>query len=86
MEWLAADKVFLFRELLWRLEASMLPLDDRLIEPLESVVNELFPSVSGESHLETPDKLARVPDVSITEVPEAWLEVSFALLRDAGKL
>ena len=82
-EWLAADKVLLFRELLWRFEASMLPLDDRLIEPLESVVNELFPSVNGVSRLETPDKLDRVTDDSIAEVSEAWLEVTFALLRNA---
>ena len=82
-KWPAADKVLLFRELLWRVEAAMLPLDDKLIKPLESVVNDLFPSVSGESRLETPDKLDRVTDDSIAEVSEAWLEVTFALLRDA---
>ena len=82
-EWPAADKVLLFRELLWRVDTAMLPLDDRLIEPLESVVNDLFPSVSGESRLETPDKLDRVTDDSIAEVSEAWLEATFALLRDA---
>ena len=82
-EWPATDKVLLFRELLWRVETAMLPLDSNLIEPLESVVHDLFPSVSGESRLETPDKLARVTDVSIAEVPEAWLEIMFALLRDA---
>ena len=82
-EWPAADRVLLFRELLWRFETSMLPLDDRLIKPLESVVNELYPSVRGESRLETPDKLARITDVSIAEVPEAWLEITVALLRGA---
>ena len=82
-KWPAADKVLLFRELLWRVETAMLPLDDKLIKPLESVVNDLFPSVSGESPLETPDKLARVTDVSIAEVPEAWFVAAFALLRDA---
>ena len=82
-EWPAADQVFLFRELLWRVETAMLPLDSNLIEPLESVVHDLLPSVSGESCPDTPDKLARITDVSIAEVPEAWLEIMFALLRDA---
>ena len=82
-EWPATDKILLFRELLWRVETAMLPLDSNLVEPLESVVHGLFASVRGESRLEPPDKLAKVTDISIAEVPEAWLEVTFALLRDA---
>lgn len=82
-EWPATDKILLFRELLWRVDTAMFPLDSSLIEPLETAVHDSFPSVSGESRLETPDKLDRAIDDSIAGVSEAWLEVTFALLRDA---
>ena len=82
-DWQSADKVLLFRELLWRLDTSMIPLDSKLVRPLESVVYDLMPAMEGESSLEKPNKLSNVDDVLIAEVPEAWLEVMFALLRDA---
>ena len=82
-EWPATAKALLFREVLWRVETSMLPLDSSLIKPFESVVHDLFPAVSGAAHFETLDKLNTVTDVSIEEVTEAWLEIAFALLRDA---
>ena len=82
-EWASADKVLLFRELLWRLDTSMLPLDSKLIEPFESVVYDLMPAMGEESRLEKLKKLSKVAEVSIEEVPKAWLEVMFALLRDA---
>ena len=82
-KWPSSDKILLFREILWRVETSMLPLDSSLIEPLESVVHDLFPAMSNESQFEKLDKMTNVTDVSIAEVPEAWFEVAFALLRDA---
>ena len=81
--WPSSDKILLFREILWRVETSILPLDSSLIEPLESVVHDLLPAVSGESKFEKLDKVTNVTDVSVTEVPEAWFEAAFALLRDA---
>ncbi len=82
-KWPSSDRILLFREILWRVETSMLPFDSSLIEPLESVVHDLFPAVRGESPFEKLDKMTSVTDVSAAEVPEAWFEVAFALLRDA---
>ena len=81
--WPSADRILLFRELLWRVDTSMLPLDQKLIEPFESAVNDLMPAMGGKSSFEELNKLSNVAEVSIAEVPEAWLEVMFALLRDA---
>ena len=81
--WLPTERIVLYREMLWRIETSMLPIDSSLMEPFETVVDELFLVLSNESHIETWDKVTRFTDISETEVPESWLEVTFALLRDA---
>lgn len=78
-----ADRILLFREINWRLEVSMIPLFSEWIAPFEAAVNELFPNLKSEK----PQKLAvqaiRAINISDTEVWEAWLEIAFALLREA---
>ena len=81
--WPSADRILLFREILWRIEASLLPLDPNLMEPFETATEELLPSLFEHSHLRPSDKLTGLSSLSDTEVPESWLEVAFALLRDA---
>ena len=82
-DWPPAERILLYREILWRIETCMLPLDTSLMEPFETAIDDLFPVLTNETYSETSDKATRFTDVSDTEVPESWLEVAFALLRDA---
>ena len=79
--WPPADRILLFREINWRLETSMVPLFSDWITPFESAVNELFPNLQNTTK---PTSAAmRSINVSDTEVAEAWMEIAFALLREA---
>lgn len=81
--WPSTDRILLLREILWRSEASLLPLGTDLMEPFEAATDELLPILLEHSHLRPSDRLAGLSDFSDNEVPESWLEVSFALIRDA---
>ena len=79
--WPPADRILLFREINWRLETSMVPLFSDWITPFESAVNGLFPNLQNTTK---PTSAAmRSINVSDTEVAEAWMEIAFALLREA---
>ena len=81
--WPPADRLLLFREINWRLEVSMIPLFSDWITPFESAVDDLFPSLKDGIPIKPSVKAVRPINVSNTEVPEAWLEIAFALLRES---
>lgn len=77
--WSPADRILLFRELHWRLDVAMVPLFLNCIEPFESTVNELLKDgISAKPSVLT--------DIPATEVAEAWLDIAFALLREAREI
>ena len=83
-DWSPRDRLLLFREINWRLEISMIPIDSGLmIGPFESTTDDLLPILIDEAPPESSTEVTRAPDVSDTEVAEAWLEITFALLREA---
>ena len=83
-DWPPLDRLLLFREINWRLETSMIPIDSGLmVGPFESTIDELLPILIDEAHRESTFKGKKVADVSVTEETEAWLSVAFALLREA---
>ena len=73
----------LFREINWRLETSMIPLFTDWITPFESAVNELFPNLQNRIPTKPTSEAMRSINVSDTEVAESWMEIAFALLREA---
>ena len=81
--WPPADRLLLFREINWRLEISMIPLFSDWITPFESAVNELFADLQKEIPTKPTGQVRRAINISDTEVAEAWLEIAFALLREA---
>ena len=81
--WSYVDQTLLFREILWRVETSMLPLDNSLVDPFKTAVDGLFSLLRNNSRLRPSHKVTRLLGVSDTEVSESWLEIAFALLRDA---
>ena len=81
--WSHVDQVLLFREMIWRIETSMLPLDVSLMEPLETACDGLFSSLTDGSRLRPSDKMTELLSVTDTEVQECWLEIAFALIRDS---
>ena len=81
--WPPADRLLLFREINWRLEASMIPLFSEWITPFELAVSEMFPSLEDETPPKLSSKAMRSINVSDTEVAKAWLGIAFALLREA---
>lgn len=81
--WTPTDRLLLFLEINWRLEVSMIPLFSDWITPFESVVNELFPSLKDGIPTKPSGKVMSSINASDTEVVEAWLEIAFALLREA---
>ena len=81
--WSYVDQVLLYREIVWRVETSLIPLDTSLVEPLENAIDGLFPSLNSNFRLQPSDKAAKLLSVSDAEVQVSWLEVAFALLRDS---
>ena len=75
------DRILLFREINWRLEVSMIPLFADWIAPFESAIDALLPDLE-EGVCVKPEAMAAI-NISDGEVGEAWLEIAFALLREA---
>lgn len=77
--WSPADRILLFRELHWRLDVAMVPLFSNWLEPFEVAVDELLKDgISAKPSVLT--------DIPATEVAEAWLDIAFALLREAREI
>ena len=79
------DRILIFYELNWRIEVSMMPLFEDTKEPFEAAVEDLFLSLSHGSAVDPPSKDlgSLLPMVCIEE---AWLELAFALLREAREI
>lgn len=82
-QWPAPDRLLLFRELNWRLETSMIPLFGDWIPSFESAINDLFDDLKNKTQVQPSVRITKNIDISDNEVAEAWLEVMFALLREA---
>ena len=86
--WPVANKIVILSEINWRLETSMVPLFHDLIGPFETTVNELFHNLKESVSVKSPVKannLVNAPDAGM-DVAEAWLEIAFALLREAREM
>ncbi len=82
-DWPYEDQILLYREIIWRVDISLLPLDSNLTDLLEPVVNELFSILVGKRRLKPTRQITMLLDVSETEVRESWFESTLALLRNA---
>ena len=82
-DWPAVDRLLLLREINWRLETTMAPSLSELIDPFQRALDETFPALAQGRSLSPSSSLAPTGDASNAEVVDAWLEVAFALLRDA---
>ncbi len=82
-DWSHKDQILLYREILWRMETSLVPLDSDLAKPLEMSLEELFPLLVKGSNPSPSEKISDLVEIPRSEVSNSWLEVSFALLRDA---
>ena len=81
----AIERIRILYELNWRLETSMMPLFEATKEPFERAVEDLFSSLSDGNPVDPPSKDQRslLPNI---DVFEAWLELAFALLREAREI
>ena len=75
------ERVLIFYEIDWRLEVSMFPLFEDTKGPFEASIQDLFPNLIDGGSIQSPSTL--FSDVSIEE---AWLEIAFALLREAREM
>ena len=82
-DWPHEDKILFYREVIWRVDISLLPLDSRLVELLKPVVSELFSVLIDEPRLKPSGQVTMLLEVSNTDVHESWIESALALLRDA---
>ena len=83
VEWTPVERALVFREILWRFDISMLPLESTLIDPLDAVMRTLLPILHGDAPIEQSMRFGAMLEVSCLEVLEAWMEIAFALIRDA---
>ena len=82
-KWSAPERLLLFRELNWRLEIALVPLFPDSIWAFEAAVNDYFASLAnGQVGTLKGPRLA-TDDVPSQNVAKAWLEIAFALLREA---
>jgi hypothetical protein len=82
-DWPVANRILLFREIIWRLERIMAPLFAETIEPFQSTLDEVFDILAqGQSITGSPDLPVAINTQS-SDIADAWLEIAFALLRDA---
>ena len=82
-DWPHEDQILLYREIIWRVDFSLLPLDTRLVELLEIVVDKLHPMLIEVPRVKPSNKMTMLSKVSDTDVDESWLYSAPALLRHA---
>lgn len=76
------DRLLLFNELNWRLELSMVPLFEECVTSFRLAVDQLFDSVLS-SNCPNPEFEFLSSSASPNKLVHAWLQVAFALLREA---
>jgi SIR2-like domain len=79
----AVDRILLFREICWRLEVSMAPLFPEWIEAFQRAVDEVFDDVISGRSPHPSFGFWKTECEWDSEIPAAWIEVAFVLLRDA---
>jgi hypothetical protein len=80
--WAAADRIFLFREINWRIETAMAPFSPDLTEAFENALNELFDDVA-QGRSVSPSSDSAGPSRAASDVADAWCQIALALIRDA---
>lgn len=81
--WSPADRILLFRELHWRLDVVMVPLFVPLFSNISSQFEVAVDELLKDGISAKPSVLTDIP---ATEVAEAWLDIAFALLREAREI
>ena len=79
----AVDRLLILYEINWRLEISAVPLSRLWLEPFKQVVDELFESIIEKRQVPPLPDFIPQEAASTPSVPDAWLQVAFAFLRDA---
>lgn len=77
------DQILCYREIHWRIETSMLPLDIGMADAFNSAVDGLFPLIRSSPSQQPSSQVTVLLNESAMQVPESWLEIAFAVLRDA---
>lgn len=77
-DWVPEERLRLFHEINWRLETAFVPLFTEWMKHIERALNETFHSV----HSGQVSKGSILAD-SEEDVSDIWLNLSFALLREA---
>jgi len=79
----ALDRVLLFREINWRLEISMVPLFEDIIESFQKAVDDHFEDLIKARPASAPSAWVPNYDVLKPDSGLAWLEIALGLLREA---
>jgi hypothetical protein len=79
----ARDRLVIFREIHWRLEVSMVPLFTIWLAPFENALDELFETLLEGQPLSRSSDFIPNELASVTELADAWLEVTLGFLRAA---
>lgn len=79
----AVDRLLLFREANWRLETSMVPLFNPLVDSFRDSLKETYNSLLGNVDLKPSKGLIEKIRFDRNDVVCAWLEISLGLLREA---
>ena len=83
IDWTPVERALVFREILWRFDMSMIPLDSSLLDSLDTTMRILLPIAQGAAPAELSNRLGRLPEDSQLELLQVWTEIALALLRDA---
>ena len=79
-----AERLLLFREINWRLEAAMVPLFLHIIEPFETAINDAFAVLSTGKPLQTATTSSEIGIIGKPEeILDAWSNIAFGLMREA---
>jgi hypothetical protein len=82
-DWPAVDRILLFREINWRLETSMAPLFSDWIGAFQRALDDLVDSLAEGRSVQPSLDFMQALQASDSNVPDAWLEIAFGLLREA---
>ena len=80
-----SDRILILYELNWRMEVSMMPLFDSTKELFEATIDDLFSDLRDGGVADSPSKAVRSV-LSGVGIRDAWLEIAFALLREAREM
>lgn len=80
-----SDRILVFSVINWRLEVSMIPLFEETKEPFQASIDDLFQDLSDGGTIDLPSTELRAI-LGDVDIEEAWLDIAFALLREAREM